>query len=142
MLGQTATTGMRRAAGNLSHENKGEMPAGNTERDSDKIMNLKFWTWGPAPRPVRAANTKAVTEAELAGRFASAPDNPLWEATLTLLAEKINTTATEAADERLTDRQVLWRIAGASALMEFLEDLQERERQARQMQQEREQEKT
>lgn len=82
--------------------------------------------------------TRAITEAELAGRFASAPDNALWEATLTLLTERINATATDAANSQLPDREILWRVAGADALMRFLEELQEREQQARQMQQERE----
>ena len=125
-------------------------------------MNWKFWTWpgeirrlkqyakqleeayqrdvqiGPG-RPQRANRieaAKVVTEAELAGRFAAAPDNPLFEAVLTVLAEKINATAAGAADETLTDRAILWRMAGADALLEFREDLLERERQARQQREE------
>jgi len=92
-------------------------------------FNWKFW----AVRQHRPTGvTKAVTEAELAGRFASAPDNPLFEAVLTLLSEKINSKATEAANEQRTDREILWRVAGTDALMEFLEDLKDRETAARQ----------
>ena len=83
---------------------------------------------GSAALPRRA---QPVTAGELEGRFAAAPDNPLWEATLAVLAEKINALGTDAANPKLTDREILWRVAGVDALMGFLEELQDREARAR-----------
>lgn len=93
-------------------------------------MNWKFWApRGVAPKP--KPEIKPVTERELAARFAAAPDNPLFEAVLTVLTERINAKATDAANEQLTDRAIVWRVAGTDALMEFYEELREREQQAR-----------
>ena len=89
-------------------------------------MNWKFWQRKPRREPV-----KAITEAELAGRFAAAPDNPLWEATLAVVVERINSLGTDAANPKLADREILWRVAGVDALMGLLEELQEREAKAR-----------
>jgi len=94
-------------------------------------MTWKFWKRSKVRPPA-----KAVTEAELVGRYASAPDSPLFEAVLTDLTEAINGKATEAANPQLTDREILWRVAGTDALMEFLEKLKDRETAARQARQE------
>lgn len=93
-------------------------------------MNWKFWE-GKDRRSQTAATVKAVSERELAARFALAPDNPLFEAVLTVLAERINALGQSAANEQLTDRQIIWRTAGVDALMEFNDFLRELEEQAR-----------
>lgn len=79
----------------------------------------------------RRGAAKEITEARLQEMFLAAPDTPLWEATLTVIAQQANAVAERAVDPRMSDREVRYHLGGAGALMELKDLLLEYEDNAR-----------
>lgn len=89
---------------------------------------LKFWKHR---RERRTATPGLLTEESREAAFLKAPDNELFLAVLADLQEFAVEVSDRALDRKLPEAEVRWHLGGCEALLEFLERLQERERDAR-----------
>lgn len=96
-------------------------------------MNLipKFFRKQKRPQIVAV---KTISEERLQEVFNAAPDNPLFNATLLVIDEKIIEVNNRALELKQPDAETKFHLGGVAALLELKEDLQERERAARQYQ--------
>lgn len=93
-------------------------------------MNLKFWTWFRKPkRQTQIAGLPS--EEARAAAYLQAPEHPLFLAVLADLQEFSVEVSDRALDPDLSDGKLRWHTGGTDALLEFLEKLQQRERDAR-----------
>jgi hypothetical protein len=100
-----------------------------------RLMVLARLLW--RPRQPRLAAVQTITERELQARFLAAPGSPLWEATLTLIEQRIVTEVDQAVDPALDERAVRWKLGGLDALINLRDELREREREAREFKEEK-----
>lgn len=98
------------------------------------IAVATYWTWRlkdkPQPR-LKPMRLRVGAEAEIEGALEAGLDHPVWHAVLALLDEKIIEVSDRPLDEAMNDQAVRFHLGGQAALLEFKEDLVEREREAR-----------
>ena len=70
-------------------------------------------------------------EVERTAAFLTAPNNPLWRATLAVLDEKLLEISDRAVDEKLPDAEMRFHLGGQAALMELRVELERCETNAR-----------
>lgn len=103
------------------------------------MKRLKEWllNWAApksAPAPVatvKVAPVRAITARELEERFTAAPGNPLFEAVLLVVEEKILDEMGQSMGREVADRDARYHLGGAEALERLRDDLKGREQAAR-----------
>ena len=97
-------------------------------------MNWKFWPRKAAGPPRGERKTQLAglpSEEARTAAYLKAPDNDLFGAVVADLREFAVEVSDRALDTNLPDGTLRWHLGGSEALLEFLERLEERERQAR-----------